>query len=72
MNIEKDIPIPPTRSNPESGLSRLRAIMRQLRVGESFVWPHGTSLPYEAAKTVGIRITKRKLDAKGWRIWRRA
>jgi len=73
LKIEADIPIPDGKTrdgNTDMGL--LRSAFRVMAVGNSFFWPKTCTHPYLAAKQVGVKITCRKQDKGGWRIWLRS
>lgn len=68
------IPCPTGRQNPDTVFGRLRVDISRLKPGSdqyfdwNGVWQNEI---YRAAKETGARITTRKLDNGGWRIWRR-
>jgi hypothetical protein len=40
-------------------------------LGQSFVWNSNYQSLYRAANEAGVKITIRKLEQGGWRVWRR-
>ncbi len=70
LTIHRNIPIP--RKQVYSGESHaLRRAISGIDIGCSFDW-HGTHIhhAYRTAKEVGRKITTRKLEEGGWRVWR--
>jgi hypothetical protein len=68
IKIETGIP-PPPKYRANSGLHLMREAIKNLKPGESFLWP-SVSHPYFAASQVGAKITCRKDEKGGWRVWR--
>lgn len=67
VKIESGIPVP--RKQPKR--SPLDAIFAAMRPGDSFVWKNANT-PLMYAKRMGIRITTRKLNGDGYRVWLKA
>lgn len=68
FKIETGIPMPERRCL-DSELSEMRAALRKMKVGDSFTYSRNQSRPYEAARKVGVRISMRKINGEGWRVW---
>lgn len=65
IKIEKGIPIPKAKSQ---GIS---AALRAMNVGDSIVMPAAQrGNLYACAKSVGVRLTLRSIDAGTVRVWR--
>lgn len=60
----------PKHPQPESDLTLLRATIRALRPGQSFLWGKAQCHPYHAARQLGVKIVTRKISGAGFRIWR--
>lgn len=67
--IDHNIPVPP-RSIAGSAMSRMREALSGMKPGDSFIWTADNKHPFKAAKQVGCRITTKKLNGNGWRVWR--
>jgi len=69
--IERGIPIPPVERKQGTGIT---IILRNLKVGNSFLWKRDTqnnnrSL-YTLATRVGIRVSVRAISKTKTRVWR--
>jgi hypothetical protein len=74
MTIEKNIPIPPMFP-PSKAKTQCIEAMRQMEVGDSFLFMGHQSDVRRAADTVGIYVTSRAHCNPqgmkiGWRVWR--
>jgi hypothetical protein len=75
MNIDKNIPIPPMYP-PSPTRAACLAAMRQLEIGDSFIYlPGYVEEIRRVAELVGIHVTTRAhYDEQGmkigWRVWR--
>lgn len=70
IQITTGIPVPPGRSRNHCGMGRMRTALSTMQVGDSFLWESDNRHPYGAAKSVGVKITTRKENGGGWRVWR--
>lgn len=69
IQITSDIPIPPGRYALDGTLAKLRAAFATMQIGDSFLWP--TSKPiFDAARQAKVKITTRKINGRGIRVWR--
>ena len=71
MRIESGIPIPSSRhTNP--AINELRDTFKKMKVGQSVVvdWLKENAQIYHTARDVGARVSIRKVDGQGWRVWR--
>jgi len=62
--IERGIPIPKRNAS----FSKFGPIFAAMKPGDSFVWPNA-SAPLTYAKRYGLKITTRKLNGGGFRVW---
>ena len=69
ITIESGHAMPKGRQILTSQLGALRAAIKQMRSGQSFVW-HDNRHPYKAAQQVNATIKTVKLNGQGYRIWR--
>ena len=68
--IEKGIPTPRGRFSITGKRATLRAVIKRMKPGDSFVWPENKA-PFRAAEQLGIGIKTRQIgDGTGYRIWR--
>lgn len=67
FTIETGVPIPKGYQYGDQHL--LRETMRAMNIGESFIFQN-QSAAINASKSVGIKITTRKISGEGFRIWR--
>lgn len=73
IKIDKDHLMPVGRFREGgSEQAEMRRAFWTMDIGDSFYWPKDNTHPYLAAKQVGAKITCRKQDKGGWRIWLRA
>ena len=70
LRIEDGIPLPPRGQQPDSRSGQMRAALARLQPGQSFVWDGHWSIVYSAARAVGCRVTTRKLETGGIRVWK--
>lgn len=69
IKITSDIPIPPGRFALDGTLHKLRTVFATMQIGDSFLWP--TSKPlFDAARQTKVKITTRKINGAGIRVWR--
>jgi len=71
LKIDKGVPLP---SRGKAGAS-LSAALRQLQIGDSFVWEKVKARDgsaFQAATRIGIRIATRSVSEAEVRIWRTA
>jgi hypothetical protein len=63
--IESGIPIPASKEG------ELKAMMKKMKVGDSFLHPIGkrTNLP-QTAKRAGVKLVTRTVDPEHVRVWR--
>lgn len=67
--IESGVALPGRGHEAVTGnLYLLRQAFLKMKTGDSFLWPN-ISNPYRAAKQVGCKITTRKINGEGHRIW---
>jgi len=69
VEIEKNVPVPPPRKEPNAGLTSL---LRAMDVGDSIFAPGGQSacvIASSVGKAKGVKFTARK-EGDGWRVWR--
>ena len=66
--IEPNVPIHNNRTGGRS--ERLRQTLRQMKPGDSFLDSVESNCTYRIAKQEGMRITTRKVNGLGWRVWR--
>lgn len=64
MKIEQGIPLPKRIQKP----SELQVGLLAMRPGQSFIWSNNRS-PYIVAKRLGLKISIRKIDGEGYRVW---
>ncbi len=57
---------------PPKQQSEIRDVLLSLDEGQSFVVPNSSvrKTVLNSAKRLGIKVTSRKVDGKGFRIWR--
>lgn len=66
MQIEKNIPIPPTRRK-----GSICETLRRMEVGDSVVLPKGKDIGWRSsAKTLGMKVAARKISGTECRLWR--
>lgn len=66
FKIEKQVPLIPKQSCKLSQTSRE---MMKMLPGDSFLW-HENNAIYRQAEAAGIKITTRKINGQGYRVWR--
>lgn len=69
VKIENCHPVPEGRFAVSGECAILRRLLLSMRVGESFDYNTNKTV-YLAAKQVKIRITTRKLNSGGYRVWK--
>ncbi len=71
MKFETGIPIPP---KSESRKTETKLTLEGMKVNQSFVAEDETTRTryLQMAKRLGVKVTSRKVDGKGYRIWRTA
>lgn len=65
--IEKGIPIPPMG---ESAGTVITTVLKKMKVGDSFVANHPPGTFYAAARYNGMKVSVRKIEGGGFRVWR--
>jgi hypothetical protein len=65
--IETNVPIPKLGTTQ---WSKMTITIRNMAIGDSFVYPNNNTAPYKAAKKAGIKIRTSKVNGEGWRVWR--
>jgi len=70
VKIEKGIKLPPGRCALEGQLYQLRSVLDSMQAGDSFLWKQPSHNAYKAANQLGIKISTRKINGSGYRIWR--
>lgn len=66
ISVETGIPMPIGRGGK---LSAIRSALQAMKPGDSFIWEDHKA-PYDAAKQLNIKITTRKVNGEGYRVWR--
>lgn len=69
IKIEKGVPIPVGHCWRHGGMFKLRAALRSMKVGDSFLWDNNRH-PYLAAIQTRTRIRTSKESGVGFRVWR--
>lgn len=69
LQIEKGHPVPKGKQQTQGNLADMRAALSSMNIGDSFVWPDCYT-PYRAAEQMGMKVTLRKLNGRGFRVWR--
>lgn len=64
--IEKGVPIPA----PGRAVATIVEVVRSMEIGDSFVANHPPTTFYGAAKYNNMKVSVRKLEGGGFRIWR--
>lgn len=73
ITIDHHIPLPKGHRMTEGQQAQLRAAYTRMVPGDSFIFPFANlTHAYTAAKSIGVRITTRKLDRGGFRVWRKS
>lgn len=72
ITIDKNIPLPRGHMMTEGRMAQLRSIYTQMVPGDSFICPFPLTHAFLAAKQCGIKITSRKLEKGGFRVWRKS
>ena len=71
--IDHHVPLPKGHTSVEGRQAELRAAYSQMVPGDSFVFQFpDITHAYTAAKSIGVRITTRKLEQGGFRVWRKS
>jgi hypothetical protein len=68
LKIETNIPLPQENLATHGIGFELRSALARMSPGDSFVFRENRS-PFRAAQQIGARITTRKLDGQGYRVW---
>jgi len=71
MSATQTVPIPKGKQNPFSDLGKIRAKLREMKVGE--LWETGSECReiYFAAKQIGVSVKRCKMDGgRGWCYWK--
>ena len=71
LTIDHHIPLPKGHAATQGRQAELRDAYSRMVPGDSFLFPHAITHAYTAAKQVGVRITTRKLEKGGFRVWRK-
>jgi len=50
-------------------LAALRTALKAMKAGDSFVWECNKA-PFDAARQLKMKITTRKVNGEGYRVWR--
>lgn len=61
--------MPAGRFAIDGKLAALRNALGAMKVGDSFLWESNRVL-FEAAKQLNMKITTRKVNGHGYRVWR--
>lgn len=69
IQIESGIEMPPGRMAVNGKLAALRNAMQAMKPGDSFMWECNKA-PYDAARQLKLKISTRKINGEGWRVWR--
>lgn len=67
VKIESGVQMPKRASCIGSGAA---AQLKDMKVGDSFLWNGHPTIPYRGAKMLGFKITGRKINGEGVRYWR--
>lgn len=67
--VEKNVPPPDGRFQANGKFAELRRTLQSMKAGDSFVCPCNKSA-FRAAQQVNVKITTRKENGQGWRVWR--
>jgi hypothetical protein len=65
LKIESGVPIPPPRH-----LNGMTAVMRRMKIGDSFSCEKPAGTFHSTAALAGIKISMRRLDDGTYRVWR--
>lgn len=71
LKVRYNIPPPTDRIRFDSPTGELRETFRTMKRRGHFDWS-GTDnrFLYRSAQLAGVKITARKIDGGGWRVWR--
>lgn len=70
--IDHHVPLPKGHASIEGRQAQLRATYISMVPGDSFVYTDSAiTHVYTAAKSIGVKITTRKLETGGFRVWRK-
>jgi len=70
--IDHHVPLPRGHASVQGMQAELRMVYSQMSPGDSFIYEHrDITHAYTAAKSVGVKITTRKLEKGGFRVWRK-
>lgn len=71
--IDKHVPLPKGHASTQGRMAQLREVYGRMAPGHSFVYDHANvTHAYLAAKQLGVKITSRKLEKGGFRVWRKS
>lgn len=70
LKVERGPAVPKGKWIESSTLGLIRRTLCSMRKGDSFVWPNDNKLLFDAARQTKIKITTRKLNGAGYRVWR--
>ena len=71
IKVDSGIPMPKRRFALGGNLTAVRGALEGMKVGDSFMWG-SNKCAFLAAKQLGVKITTRKVDGEGYRVWRKA
>lgn len=69
LEIERGIPIPGKHLS-SLAIARVRAALLKAKPGDSFMIVTPSTEPYRIAAGLNMKITMRKINGEGWRVWR--
>jgi hypothetical protein len=67
IKVESGIPMPPRSSCIGNGAAEQ---LKDMKVGDSFLWNGHPTIPYRGAKRLGFKLEGRKVNGEGVRYWR--
>jgi hypothetical protein len=68
IQIEGGIEMPAKHLSVTGKSAELRKAMQTMKPGDSFMWDDNV-LPHRVAGQLGMKITTRKIDGEGYRVW---
>lgn len=69
IQVESGIEMPPGRMAVNGKLAALRNALAAMKPGDSFMWECNKA-PFDAARQLNVKISTRKINGEGYRVWR--